>query len=39
MIQYIAENVKMPALRKQRINRWIKEIADGYGKKTGNWGA
>jgi len=36
MIQYIAENVKMPALRKQRINRWIKEIADGYGKKTGD---
>jgi len=28
--------VKMPALRKQRINRWIKEIADGYGKKTGD---
>lgn len=36
MIQYIAENVKMPALQKQRINRWIKEIADGYGKKTGD---
>jgi rRNA maturation RNase YbeY len=26
----------MPALQKQRINRWIKEIADGYGKKTGD---
>lgn len=36
MIQYIAENVKMPALQKQRINRWIKEIADDYGKKTGD---
>ena len=36
MIQYIAENVKMPALQKQRISRWIKEIADGYGKKTGD---
>ena len=36
MIEYIAENVKMPALQKQRINRWIKEIADGYGKKTGD---
>lgn len=36
MIQYIAENVKMPKLEKQRINRWIKEIAVGYGKKTGD---
>ena len=36
MIQYIPENVKMPALQKQRINRWNKEIADGYGKKTGD---
>ena len=36
MIQYIAENVKMPALQKQRITRRIKEIADGYGKKTGD---
>ncbi len=36
MIQYIAENVKMPKLEKQRINRWIKEIAAGYGKKTGD---
>lgn len=26
----------MPKLEKQRINRWIKEIADGYGKKTGD---
>ena len=36
MIQYIAENVKMPALHEQRVSRWIKEIADGYGKKTGD---
>jgi rRNA maturation RNase YbeY len=36
MIQYIAENIKLPTLEKQRINRWIKETATGYGKKTGD---
>ena len=36
MIQYIAENIKMPALEKQKLNRWIKNIADDYGKKVGD---
>jgi hypothetical protein len=27
MIQYIAEEVKLPALEKMKINRWIKEVA------------
>jgi len=36
MIQYIAENIKMPVIEKQRLNRWIKEIAADYGKKTGD---
>ena len=35
MIQYIAEEVKSPALQKQKINRWIKETAAGYDKKVG----
>jgi rRNA maturation RNase YbeY len=35
MIQYIAEEVELPALPVQKINRWIKEIASSYGKKTG----
>ena len=35
MIQYIAENISFPALSKQKINRWIKETAAEYGKKTG----
>jgi len=35
MIQYIAEDVKLPALQKQKINRWIKETAAGYDKKIG----
>jgi rRNA maturation RNase YbeY len=36
MIQYIAENTDLPALQKQRINRWIKETAAEYEKKTGD---
>jgi len=36
MIQYIAEDVKFPALQKQKINRWIKETAAEYKKKTGD---
>ena len=35
MIQYIAEEVKLPSLPTQKINRWIKETASTYGKKTG----
>jgi len=35
MIQYIAEEVKLPSLQKQKINRWIKETAAGYDKKIG----
>jgi metalloprotein, YbeY/UPF0054 family len=36
MIQYIAEGVKLPALQKQKINRWIKETATKYEKKVGD---
>ena len=36
MIQYIAEDVELPALPKQPINCWIKETAAVYGKKTGD---
>lgn len=36
MIQYIAENIKMQVIEKQKLNRWIKEIAADYGKKTGD---
>lgn len=35
MIQYIAEEVELPALPVEKINRWIKETASEYGKKTG----
>jgi probable rRNA maturation factor len=36
MIQYIAENIKMPAIEKLKINRWIKEVAKEYNKKVGD---
>jgi rRNA maturation RNase YbeY len=35
MIRYIAEEVELPELREHNINRWIKETASVYGKKTG----
>ena len=35
MIQFIAEEVKLPVLSKQKITRWIKETAGLYGKRTG----
>jgi probable rRNA maturation factor len=36
MIQYIAEEVELPVLQKQKINRWIKDTALAYGKKAGD---
>ena len=36
MIQYIAEGVKLPTIEKQKINRWIKEVANDYSKKVGD---
>ncbi|HOJ65719.1 MAG TPA: rRNA maturation RNase YbeY [Paludibacteraceae bacterium] len=35
MIQYFTENIPMPALKKQKINRWIKQTAHNYEKKVG----
>lgn len=35
-INYYAENVKLPAIKKRVINTWIKEVANTHGKKTGN---
>jgi len=36
MIQYIAEDIKMPAIAKQKLNRWIKNVATSYNKTTGD---
>ena len=35
MILYLAQEVKLPKLEKQKLNRWIKDTAAGYGKKSG----
>lgn len=36
MIHYITEGVNLPDLSTQKINRWIKETAAYYHKKTGD---
>ncbi|MBP1638236.1 MAG: hypothetical protein H6Q18_1025 [Bacteroidetes bacterium] len=36
MITYIAENIELPEIDQNVINRWIKLIAGQYGKKTGS---
>lgn len=35
-ISYYAEDVKLPAIRKRETTSWIKEVAAGYSKKTGD---
>lgn len=35
MIQYIAEEVKLPTIPKQKTTRWIKDTAAYYDKKVG----
>jgi rRNA maturation RNase YbeY len=36
MIQFIAEEVKLPEIQKHKITNWIKDIASFYNKKTGD---
>lgn len=36
MIQYIPENTALPPIRKQKISKWIKNTAAGYGKTCGD---
>ena len=38
MITYQSEGVKMPAIKKRDINRWIKEVAATYGRRVGDIG-
>jgi len=35
MIHYIAENIELPFIENEKVNRWIKKIASNYGKKIG----
>jgi len=36
MIQFIAEEVALPAIDKTKIKNWIKEVAKNYNRKTGD---
>jgi len=35
-ITYHNEDIKMPAIKKQEVTRWIKQVAENHGKKTGD---
>ncbi len=35
MIQYIAQGVKMPEIKKRKLNGWIKTVAEQHGKIVG----
>ncbi len=35
MIQYIAQDVKMPEIKKRQLNNWIKSVATKYDKSVG----
>ncbi len=34
-IQYYAEDIKLPGIKKRAVTAWIKAVAASYGKKTG----
>lgn len=36
MIQYIAEDIKAPAIQKAKVTRWIKDVATDYNMKVGD---
>lgn len=38
MITYSAENVKMPAIKKREVTKWIRAVAATYGRKVGEVG-
>ena len=33
MITYSSENIKMPSFRKREVTKWIRNVANSYGKK------
>ncbi len=36
MIQFITEQVSMPAIEKSKVKTWIKAVAQSFGRKTGD---
>ena len=35
MITYNTENVKMPAIRRRDVSRWVRQVAASYGRRVG----
>ena len=38
MITYNTENVKMPAIRRRDVSRWVRQVAASYGRRVGQIG-
>lgn len=38
MITYSSENIKMPSIKKREVTKWIRNVANSYGKKVGEIG-
>ena len=38
MITYNTENVKMPAIRRRDVSRWVRQVAASYGRRVGEIG-
>jgi metalloprotein, YbeY/UPF0054 family len=36
MVCFQAEDIEMPHIEKERINKWIRNVAESYSKKTGD---
>ena len=38
MITYNTENVKMPAMRRRDVSKWVRQVAASYGRRVGEIG-
>lgn len=38
MITYNTENVKMPAIRRRDVSKWVRQVAASYGRRVGEIG-
>ncbi len=35
-ISFYAEDIELPAIKKEAVSNWIRRVAETYGKKTGD---
>ena len=35
-ISFYAEDIELPAIKKEAVSNWIRKVAETYGKKTGD---